>query len=514
MRSMIADHPVFMAALGRVLAEGHQIVFVSGNHDVLLTLPEVRDELCARLVEAAVAEGHPSAQRVAGQLVFRGWFHLTPDGILVEHGHQYDRYCCYRTPMAPFGPQPGEVQPTMGSLCTRNLLSRMGYFNPHVDGSFMLSALGYLVHWARYYLFSRRSLAIAYARGDAHTVAELIRRRFPGDRGRSRQNVLAAAAETGAPLRAVARHARLFATTAEDRLGTVLREFWVDRMALGGLTVLGAVLFFALARGPLMLGAMLAPALFVTYELSIPKTELDETWRRVQRVARRVARVHNARGGGLRAHPQGRGRLGRRGVLRQHRLLVPRLRGSGVHPAPCRVSGPLVWLRSGAGALEGGLVSWRDGAFVETNATRDAAGRLTLGPAPRTWTPRAPMPCGANACGANARVWRVCAWRPPVPERGAGMCTTSPPGAIREECRREPRCHVAPILMWRVCAWRPPVPERECARRASGRIREECRAICNVARWLLVESSRARLFFGNRSEYNRRSGSGSDELQR
>jgi UDP-2,3-diacylglucosamine pyrophosphatase LpxH len=371
MRSMIADHPVFMAALGRVLAEGHEVVFVSGNHDVLLTLPEVRAELAARLVEAAVAEGLASrgAERLAQQIIFRGWFHVTPDGIVVEHGHQYDRYCCYRTPMAPFGPQPGEVQPTMGSLCTRNLLSRMGYFNPHVDGSFMLSALGYLVHWAKYYLFSRRSLAIAYARGAAHTVAELIRRRFPGDRGRSRHNVRAAAEETGAPLRAVARHARLFATTAEDRLGTVLREFWVDRMALGGLTVLGAVLFFALARGPMMLGAILAPALFVTYELSVPKTELDETWRRVQRVARRVARVHRARA-----------------VVFGHTHKAEGAWEGGVFfgntgswsPAfedlectrPISRERPLVWLRSEAGVLTGGLVSWRDGAFVESPATR------------------------------------------------------------------------------------------------------------------------------------------------
>jgi hypothetical protein len=262
----------------------------------------------------------------------------------------------------------------MGSLCTRNLLSRMGYFNPHVDGSFMLSALGYLVHWAKYYLFSRRSLAIAYARGAAHTVAELIRRRFPGDRGRNRQNVLDAARETGAPLRSVARHARLFAPSAEDRLGTVLREFWVDRMALGGLTVLGAVLFFALARGPLMLGAMLAPALFVTYELSVPKTELDETWRRVQRVARRVARVHRARA-----------------VVFGHTHKAEGAWEDGVFfgntgswsPAfedlectrPITRERPLVWLRSEGEALTGGLVTWREGRFEagEAAGVSDAA---------------------------------------------------------------------------------------------------------------------------------------------
>src|ERR1700679_1553033 len=33
--AILDDHPVFVAALGRVLADGHEIVFVSGNHDVL-----------------------------------------------------------------------------------------------------------------------------------------------------------------------------------------------------------------------------------------------------------------------------------------------------------------------------------------------------------------------------------------------------------------------------------------------------------------------------------------------
>ena len=289
---------------------------------------------------------------------------MTPDGIVLEHGHQYDGYCNHRYPMLPFGPQPGEIHPTMGSLTTRNLVSRMGYFNPHVEHSFMLSTLGYLAHWARYYLFSRHSLALAYATGAARTLVQLVRRRFPATRARARANVLAASRETGTLVRRVARHARLFDTPAEDRLRTVVREFWVDRIALLGLSTLVAAAFFLLARGPFIAGAALAPALFLTYELSVPKPTLEATWRRVQRTARRVARAHRARAVvfGHTHHPEG---VWEDGVFYGNTGSWSPAYKDLECTQPLADARPVVWLRSEGGALSGGLAQWKDGGFVE-----------------------------------------------------------------------------------------------------------------------------------------------------
>ncbi|APR78018.1 Hypothetical protein A7982_03365 [Minicystis rosea] len=363
LHGILDDHPEFVAALGRVLAEGHEVVFISGNHDVQLTLPEIREALAARLADAA-GDGAPRAS-VLERIVFRAWFHETTDGILLEHGHQYDAYCSYRTPMAPFGPDSKEIQPTMGSLCTRNLLSRMGFFNPHVDSSFMLSAFGYLAHWARYYLFSNRSLAFAYVAGAARTLAELVRRRFPGNRARRRADVLAAARETQSPLVRVARHARLFAAPSEDRLSLVLREFWVDRIALVAVTVALGLLLFFVAGGPFVVGAAVVPALFVTYEIAVPKLELDETWRRVQQVARRVARVHRARAVvfGHTHKPEG---SWENGVFHGNTGSWSPAYADLACTQPLSPERPLIWLRSEGDRLEGGLVRWADGRFSES----------------------------------------------------------------------------------------------------------------------------------------------------
>jgi UDP-2,3-diacylglucosamine pyrophosphatase LpxH len=360
LHGMLDDHAEIVAALGRVLADGHEIVFVTGNHDVQLTLPEVRAALADRL---AAASGRPR-EEVLPRVLFRAWFHVTPDGIVLEHGHQYDAYCCYRTPMAPFGPDPREIQPTMGSLTTRNLASRLGYMNPHVEDSYMLSVPGYLAHWARYYLFSRHSLAFAYVRGAARILTELVRRRFPGSRARRRDNVVAAARETHQPLKRVARHARLYATPAEDSLHRVLREFWVDRIALAAFCLALGAVFFALARGPALAAAAIGPALFLTYELAVPKDDFDALWGRVQRVARKVARAHKARAVvfGHTHRPEGVWAdgifYGNTGSWSPAYIDIECTR-------PLAPERPLIWLRSEGDKLEGGLVRWADGRFIE-----------------------------------------------------------------------------------------------------------------------------------------------------
>jgi UDP-2,3-diacylglucosamine pyrophosphatase LpxH len=292
---ILDDHPDFVHALGGVLADGHTVVFVSGNHDVQLTLPEVRALLADRLAAAAMAEGAAGTrEEITARVVFRSWFHRTPDGIVVEHGHQYDAYCAYRHPAAPFARDGRSIQPTMGSLVARHLAARMGYFNPHVDGSYELTAIGYLAHWARYYALSHRSLICTWAIGAVRTVVGLLGARLPETRARRRENLAKAARETGTSALAVARHARLFARPVEDRLHLALRVLWLDRAAAGALVAAAAILAIVGAKAALF-ALFAAPVMLASYEKVAPKEPLDAVWKRVQAAARRVAAIHRAR---------------------------------------------------------------------------------------------------------------------------------------------------------------------------------------------------------------------------
>ncbi|AUX20307.1 hypothetical protein SOCEGT47_007750 [Sorangium cellulosum] len=389
--AILSDHPVFVEALGRVVADGHTVVFVAGNHDIQLTLPEVRAAVQRRVVDAAAREvaardGAPPAagaaelrRALAARVVFRAWFHRTRDGVILEHGNQYDSYCSYRYPMAPFGRNPGEIQPTMGSLVSRLLVSRMGYFNPHVDSSFMLSGLGYLAHWARYYLFSGRSLVLAFAVGAARTMIELVRRREPGRRARRRAGLVAAARETGAPLAAVAKHARLFARPAEDCLGRVARELWLDRCGLALVGLLAALACLCWVPEGLAPAALLAPTLLIAYECAVPKPTLDAVWQGVNRAARLVARAHGAKAVifGHTHNPEG---SWEGGVFFGNTGSWSAAFEDIACTRPVFEARPLVWLRSEDGAgpeapLSGGLVMWKDQRFLPWKA--DEAPRVS-----------------------------------------------------------------------------------------------------------------------------------------
>ncbi|WP_437636477.1 hypothetical protein [Sorangium sp. So ce854] len=381
--AILRDHPVFVAAVGRVVADGHTVVFVAGNHDIQLTLPEVRDAVRRRIVGAALdalsARGDAPPARSAGapagelraaleaRVVFRAWFHRTRDGVIVEHGNQYDSYCSYRYPMAPFGRKPGEIQPTMGSLVSRLLVSRMGYFNPHVDSSFMLSGFGYLAHWARYYLFSGRSLVLAFAVGALRTMIELVRRRDPCRRALRRAGLRAAARETGAPLPAVVKHARLFARPAEDCLGRVARELWLDRLGLALVGIVAALACLWWLPEGLTAAALLAPTLLVAYECAVPKPTLDAVWQGVNRAARLVARAHGAKAVifGHTHNPEG---SWEGGVFFGNTGSWSAAFEDIACTKPVFEARPLVWLRSDDGAspeapLSGGLLMWKDARF-------------------------------------------------------------------------------------------------------------------------------------------------------
>jgi hypothetical protein len=369
MAAILDDHPVFVAALGRVLAEGHTVVFISGNHDVQLTLPEVRALLSARLIEAAVASSRLRADdtalraQVRARVLFRAWFHMTGDGVLVEHGHLYDPYCSYRYPMAPYRSGRREIMPTMGSVGTRVLVARLGYFNPHVDSSIMMTKLGYLRHWARYYALSRRSISLIWAYGTARVLGTLVRTRERPCAARFRGNVFACARETGQPASSIARHARLFEPPADGRLWRIVRELWIDRLSVALLGLALGIVWMARAGWPWALLGALGPSLVFVYERLVPKVPIEETWLRVGSVARRIAELHAARAVvfGHTHHAKGSweddiffGNSGSWSAAFRDDACAE----------PIFDERPLIWLTSDErGALFGGLWAWKDGTL-------------------------------------------------------------------------------------------------------------------------------------------------------
>lgn len=88
---ILVGHPVFVQALAQVLAAGHAVVFLPGNHDIEMQWPQVQDAVRQAIGKAlhdrATDEDSSEAIR---RLEFRQWYYHEEGRVWIEHGCQYD----------------------------------------------------------------------------------------------------------------------------------------------------------------------------------------------------------------------------------------------------------------------------------------------------------------------------------------------------------------------------------------------------------------------------------------
>lgn len=359
-KRIVEAHGGFFAALASLVDLGHQVVFVAGNHDAQLTFPGVQS-----LVRRAIAERAAETATALERVRVEPWFYQTRDGLHVEHGHQYDTYCSFRDPLRPLDESGREVFPTLGSLAFRRVMSRMGYMNAYDERSYMLSFGRYLRHWVRYYLFTRRSMALAFLKGALESVRELLLRSptqpllaVVREKARLARAAYAETLEVDAAV--LEAHAGLFAPPADEQPYRVVQEFHLDTMVLGAVGLAGIVtaafkprLGLALAMGALAAG--------ITQELLRPRKGTRYEQERVDRAAREVSRIYGAKAVVF-GHTHVPHAEVEDGVLFANTgAWAPQ--GEGSEPAP--EGRPVVWLRRSQEdeepRLEGGLYRWREG---------------------------------------------------------------------------------------------------------------------------------------------------------
>jgi UDP-2,3-diacylglucosamine pyrophosphatase LpxH len=95
---MAAWHRRAFAALARFVADGHQVVFVAGNHDADLAFPAVRNELVAHLAAYVPAAARASLRK---RVRVARWFWIEPGRAYIEHGHRFDPYTTFHDALMP-----------------------------------------------------------------------------------------------------------------------------------------------------------------------------------------------------------------------------------------------------------------------------------------------------------------------------------------------------------------------------------------------------------------------------
>jgi hypothetical protein len=271
---ILADHPLWFRAVARLVAAGHRALFVSGNHDLELYWPGVRAAVRAAIARHAAPMG-ATARDVEERVRFRAWFHVTDDGIYLEHGSQYDTLNGVRHPMLPLTRDRSRLHPVTGKLAFRRAGARIGYLNPYDPRTFSRGLVGWARHYLAHYAGSPERHAVrTWARGALATALEVLRHRHDEDWAAEERAL--AHAETGAPERAIAATQALRVELAEDTMLPIVRQLWLDRLGLA--LVVGAASVVASAvvgprRGATVTGALALA--FAGYETLVPKPAVE-----------------------------------------------------------------------------------------------------------------------------------------------------------------------------------------------------------------------------------------------
>jgi UDP-2,3-diacylglucosamine pyrophosphatase LpxH len=96
---LLEGHPVFLQALAGVLAGGHHVLFLPGNHDIEVQWPPVQEAIRTALLECDVFADRSAAERALTRLRFLPWFYHQPGRFWIEHGCQYDPENAFRYPL-------------------------------------------------------------------------------------------------------------------------------------------------------------------------------------------------------------------------------------------------------------------------------------------------------------------------------------------------------------------------------------------------------------------------------
>lgn len=352
--AILRDHEDFLQSLAALLLRGHRVVFIAGNHDIQLNFPRVRQLLFGQIVQRCMQmESDCEESALRSRLAFHPWFYRSPSGVHVEHGNQYDLYCSVSDPLWPFRLD-RSLQSNVGTLVLEHLIGKLGYFNPNVEKTFLLTTKEYLTHWQRYYFRKPRSLLQTFFVGAWRIFFELWGEL--GLVGRTIRTPALQAPDTAA-------HYSLFATAD---LRATMRLLRLDRLLL----VVG-VLWSALALlvfYPLGIACVLLTMLL--YEVLQPRCSyaLDDVAQDVAKTARRIAAIYGCKAVVF-GHTHDAAGSWEHGVFYGNSgTWVPRY-----HDVACSValeeSRPFIWLREAGGALEGGLYRYRSGAIQQVTAS-------------------------------------------------------------------------------------------------------------------------------------------------
>lgn len=244
-------HAAVFEELGKLVADGHTLTLLHGNHDIELHWDGLKQDF--RTIVLAAVPGD-ARSRAHERIDFEPWFFHRQNVVYIEHGHQYDPFCSTAFILAPVSPRdPRRVERSYSDSLLRAIVRRTPGLKEHghenrglasyVGWAFTLGWRGMIGLWARFFA----------------VVFELLKtqRAYVAESGRAMQVAHDRRVAEHAAQKALdeARVRELLTLHARPNLSTfrgVLAGVMLDRLATAVLVVVALVAIALLVRlGPL-----------------------------------------------------------------------------------------------------------------------------------------------------------------------------------------------------------------------------------------------------------------------
>ncbi|MEW6442754.1 MAG: metallophosphoesterase [bacterium] len=229
-RRILQDHPAFVEALREFLLRGHRVIFVAGNHDIELMWTGVQRDIVQTL---------DLPEELRENVRFVEWFYISNQDTLIEHGNQYDAYSACANPLYPLIKKGSRksLRLPFSNLAGRYMTNGMGLFNPHVEGSYIMSFRGYLAFFFRYLLRVQPLLLWTWLWGAIVTLvdslSEGLKPAYKDPLSFQKRVEEIAFRSNATPVQVMALR-ELHAHPAVFNPFMVMRELWLDRFVLLG----------------------------------------------------------------------------------------------------------------------------------------------------------------------------------------------------------------------------------------------------------------------------------------
>jgi len=170
---ILAGHPAFVEGLAEVLAAGHQVVFLPGNHDIEVQLDPVQREVWEAVGARLAARG---ASGALARLRFEPWFLHEPGRIWIEHGCQYDPENAFRFPLRrSLTGRPEEAEVAQRDLPLGNFFQKYLY-NAFGHITFIVPSSRANYRYLRWMVANRPRLLLRVGLSHAPFLLQVLRR--------------------------------------------------------------------------------------------------------------------------------------------------------------------------------------------------------------------------------------------------------------------------------------------------------------------------------------------------